>query len=416
MYLLRSLFAQAGRPVKIFGLNLLSVIRMKKYLILLSVVWIGLSSHTVFADGAFFGDPPDAHHPWAVHDENRPQPPRVEPAATVGGAPSDAVVLFDGSERSFKSNWRHASPSDERKADWAVGDGYMLAVRGAGYIETQAQFGDCQVHIEWSHEKRLPGSGQGRGNSGVFLPGGIEVQVLDNYNNPSYADGSAGAVYGLMPPAANALHAPGQWQSYDIIFRRPIVRDGVLIDEGSMTVMVNGVVVQDSTPLDGGGGHKKRKALNHAYPDAGPLRLQDHGDPVRFRNIWVRALRPRPADGGTDGRLSAEVTTAKRAEIAEDVRRSAADLQGYDRVLRLLEAYMYDNNPEAWTACDALVTAYVVGLKDLSAADLEQQRRALTKLRNALNFLQRFAMIPNDYAPEQELKRIAAAQGWLKKR
>ena len=91
-------------------------------------------------------------------------------------------------------------------------------------------------------------------------------------------------------------------------------------------------------------------------------------------------------------------------------------MQAYDRVLRLLEAYMYDNNPEAWTECDALVTAYVVGLKDLSAADLEQQRRALTKLRNALNFLQRFAMIPNDYAPEQELKRIAAAQGWLKKR
>ena len=99
-----------------------------------------------------------------------------------------------------------------------------------------------------------------------------------------------------MPPAANALRAPGQWQSYDIIYRRPIVRDGVVLDQGSMTVLVNGVVVQDSTPLDGGGGHKERKALNHAYPDAGPLLLQDHGNPVHFRNIWCRPLRPRPVE------------------------------------------------------------------------------------------------------------------------
>ena len=129
-----------------------------------------------------------------------------------------------------------------------------------------------------------------------FFPGGIEIQVLDNYNNPTYPDGFAGAVYGVMPPAANALRAPGQWQSYDIIYRRPIVRDGVVLDQGSMTVLVNGVVVQDSTPLDVGGGHKERKALNHAYPDAGPLLLQDHGNPVHFRNIWCRPLRPRPVE------------------------------------------------------------------------------------------------------------------------
>ena len=371
---------------------------------------------SVVAGNAFFGDAPDVNHPWAVHDQNRPQPPRVEPAATVGDAPSDALVLFDGTAESFERNWQHVKPKGKRKSDWTAQDGYMLGVGGAGYIETQAEFGDCQLHIEWSHEKQLPGVGQQRGNSGVFLPGGIEVQVLDNYNNPTYPDGTAGAVYGVMPPAANALRAPGEWQSYDIIYRRPIVKDGVVLDEGSMTVLVNGVVVQDSTPLDGGGGFKKRKPLTKAYPELGRLQLQDHGNPVRYRNVWVRPLRPRPADGGTDGRLSAEATVVKRAEIAADVRASAADLNGYDRMMRLLEAYMYDNDSAAWSECDALVTAYVSGLQALSSDDLEKQRNPVTNLRNALTFLQRFSMIPKTYAPEQELKRIAGKQGWLKKR
>ena len=389
---------------------------MKTYPILLSAVFVGLSSSAAFAGNAFFGDAPDANHPWAVHDQNRPQPPRVEPAAKCGDAPSDALLLFDGTAESFQSNWQHAKPKGKRKADWTVQDGYMLGVGGAGYIETQAEFGDCQLHVEWSHAKQLPGTGQQRGNSGVFLPGGIEVQVLDNYNNPTYPDGTAGAVYGVMPPAANALRAPGEWQSYDIIYRRPIVKDGVVLDEGSMTVLVNGVVVQDSTPLDGGGGFRKRKALNHAYPGQGRLQFQDHGNPVRYRNVWVRALRPRPADGGTEGRLSAEATVAKRAAIAADVRASAGELNGHDRMMRLLEAYMYDNDTAAWDECDALVSAYVAGLQALSSGDLEKQRHAVTELRNALTFLQRFSMIPKGYAPEKELTKIAGKQGWLKKR
>ena len=395
---------------------MLQYLPMNKYPILLSAALLSLSSLSIFAGRAFYGDAPDANHPWAVHDQNRPQPPRVEPGATVGEAPSDAVVLFDGTADSFQRNWQHVKPQDKRKADWSAQDGYMLGVGGAGYIETQAQFGDCQIHIEWSHERQLPGTGQGRGNSGVFLPGGIEVQVLDNYNNPTYPDGTAGAVYGVMPPAANALRAPGQWQSYDIIYRRPIVKNGVVLDEGSMTVLVNGVVVQDSTPLDGGGGWRKRKALTQAYPDQDRIRLQDHGNPVRYRNVWVRPLRPRPADGGTDGRISAEATTAKRAEIAAEVRASAADLQGSDRMMRLLEAYMYDNDSTAWDDCNAQVSACVKQLQALSADDLGQHRQAVIGLRNALLYLQRFSMIPADYAPEQELKDIAAQQGWLKRK
>ena len=366
-------------------------------------------------DAAFYGDAPDATHPWAVHDENRPQPARVEPAADVGGAPSDAVVLFDGTEESF-GNWVHAKPEEKRKADWVVQDGYLLAVRGAGYIQTKEQFSDCQLHIEWSHAQQLPGEGQKRGNSGVFLPGGIEVQVLDNFNNPTYPDGSAGAVYGVMPPAVNALRAPGQWQSYDIIYRRPIVRDGVVLDQGSMTVLMNGVVVQDRTPLDGGGGHKKRKPLNHPYPDMGPIALQDHGNPVRYRNIWLRPLRPRPTDGGTDGRLSEAATTAKRAEIGAKLRASAAHMQGWDQTVRLLESQMYESDSAAWDASNRQVSELVEQLKVLTTKEQEMRRQQIMGLHNALSYLQRFDIIAADYEPAKELREIVDTLGWLKKK
>ena len=382
----------------------------------LSTTLIATLSLANVVSAAFQGDPPDANHPWAVHDANRPQPPRVEPAAEVGDAPSDAVILFDGTEASFLQNWQHVKPKGKRKADWTVKDGYMLVVGGAGFIETQAEFGDCQLHIEWSHEKQIDAPGQKRGNSGVFLPGGIEVQILDNYNNPSYPDGSAGAIYGVMPPAANALRAPGQWQSYDIIYRRPIVRDGIVLDEGSMTVLVNGVVVQDSTPLDGGGGFRKRKPISHVYPDMGRLKLQDHGNPVRFRNIWYRELRPRPADGGTDGRLSAAATQEKRAEISADILASAEGLEGYERMMRLLEAYVYENDSELWQECDVNVSAYVQQVQALSPNELKMQRPAVVGLSTALSYLKRFSMIPDDYAPEITLKNIADRQGWIKRR
>lgn len=387
---------------------------MRYHPVFLSATLLSLSSVSVFAGNAFYGDAPDANHPWAVHDQNRPQPPRVEPGATVGDAPSDAVVLFDGTVASFQSNWQHVKPQDKRKADWTAQDGYMLGVGGAGYIETQAQFGDCQLHIEWSHAQQLPGTGQGRGNSGVFLPDGIEVQVLDNYNNPTYSDGTAGAVYGVMPPAANALRAPGQWQSYDIIFRRPIVRDGVVLDEGSMTVLMNGVVVQDSTPLDGGGGWKKRKPLNQPYPAVGPLSLQDHGNPVRYRNIWVRPLRPRPVEGGTDGRLSETATIAKRAEIGAEVRASAANMQGMDQTMRLLEACMYDFDSVAWDVCNRQVTESVGELRALATAELKLRKKQVMHLHNALSYLQRFGTISADYQAAKELREIADALGWLK--
>ena len=198
----------------------------------------------------------------------------------------------------------------------------MECVPGSGYVRTKAKIGDCQLHVEWAAPTKAEGESQGRGNSGVFLMGLVEVQVLDNYNNPTYADGFAASVYGVNPPMANALRAPGQFQTYDIVFRRPIYKDGQPVDPGYVTVFENGVLVQDHTRLEGGTGHMARSKPG-PFPEAGPLKLQDHGNPVRYRNIWYRPLPPRAIEGGTDGYLTTEATMAKRKEIAAMLRQQA---------------------------------------------------------------------------------------------
>jgi len=158
--------------------------------------------------GPFYGDPPDETHPWAIHDDNRPQPPVVTPGTCstqeqAGKPPSDAIVLFDGKDI---SKWE----SDKGEpTKWVVKDGAMECVPGSGYIRTKEQFGDCQLHVEWAAPKDVKGDSQGRGNSGIFPMGLVEVQVLDNFNNPTYPDGFAASVYGINPPMANALRPPG---------------------------------------------------------------------------------------------------------------------------------------------------------------------------------------------------------------
>lgn len=385
--------------------------RLQNYLFVLALI-AGL---THLQAERFFGDPPDAHHPWAVHDSNRPQPPIVEPGETYGDPPSDAVVLFDGTEASIE-NWEHLRPDDKRKQDWLFEDGAMQAVRGSGYIASKQAFGDCQLHLEWAAPAEANGNGQGRGNSGVFLMDGmVEVQILDNYRNPTYPDGSAGSVYGVMPPAVNALRPPGEWQSYDIIFRRPIVRDGEVLDGGRLTVLVNGVVVQDNTPLEGGGGYKKRQALDRVFPEKGRLHLQDHGDPVRFRNIWYRPLRRRALDGGTDGRLTVEATIAKRSEIAESIRSDAESMKGIDKALRLFESIVYHEDVQARAEAEQLVQAY---LDQFAAADsdaVESYRGKMRELDRALQFLNKHDFIEEDYEALAVVDQICKEQGWKKR-
>jgi hypothetical protein len=226
---------------------------------------------------------------WPQHSMDRPRPPVVKPGAFESAPPpSDAIVLFDGKSL---AKWQ-SSDSTHGAAKWKVADGYMEIAPGTGGIETRDAFGDCQLHVEWRAPTPAKGEGQERGNSGVFLMGTYEVQVLDSYNNITYADGQAAAVYGQYPPLVNASRPPGEWQSYDIVWHRPhFDAQGRLASAARITVFFNGLLAQDNVILTGPTAHQHRPPY-HAHPDALPLGLQDHGNPVRYRNIWIRNLEP----------------------------------------------------------------------------------------------------------------------------
>jgi hypothetical protein len=223
---------------------------------------------------------------WRVHDAARPQPPTVTPGAAAGAPPSDAIVLFDGQDL---AGW--VSVKTGEPAAWKVEDGYMEVVKGTGNIKTTAQFGDCQLHVEFASPVEIVGQSQGRGNSGVFLMGLYEVQVLDCYDNPTYSDGTVGAIYGQHPPLANASRKPGAWQVYDIVFIAPRWgADDKLASPARLTVFLNGVLVQHDRAAQGPTGHKTVSNYDTPHGAEGPLMLQDHTNPVRFRNIWVRPI------------------------------------------------------------------------------------------------------------------------------
>jgi hypothetical protein len=223
---------------------------------------------------------------WPVHDMSRPQPPAVTPgpAGPAVPPPSDAVVLFDGKDL---AGWTDAKGQPAR---WKVENGFMEVVPKTGDIRTAKGFGDCQLHIEWMAPSPAKGTDQDRGNSGVFLMGLYEVQVLDCYGNTTYADGMTAAIYGQYPPLVNACRPPGEWQAYDIVFRRPrFDTDGKLLAPARMTVLHNGILVHDCDVLTGPTAHKARPPYA-MHADRLPISLQDHGHPVRFRAIWLREL------------------------------------------------------------------------------------------------------------------------------
>lgn len=232
---------------------------------------------------------------WHVHDGDRPQPVVVTPGAGfshLAAAPSDAVVLFGGKDL---ARWSDPKGGD---AKWKVGDGYFESVRGTGMVRTRDKFEDFQLHLEFASPKDVQGSSQGRGNSGVMINGMYEVQVLDSYQNPTYPDGQAGAMYGQQPPLVNASKPPGEWQTYDIIFESPRWNAaGELTKKAAVTVLHNGVLLHHRREFigrtDGIGGlaHKTLGTYGAPHAPAVFIELQDHNNPVRFRNVWVRELK-----------------------------------------------------------------------------------------------------------------------------
>jgi 2-keto-4-pentenoate hydratase/2-oxohepta-3-ene-1,7-dioic acid hydratase in catechol pathway len=222
---------------------------------------------------------------YAQHATDRPQPlPLAPPAQTLPvPAPAGAVMLFDGTSL---TNWRSAD-STRSPARWKVENGYLEVVRGSGDIESAQSFGDGQLHVEFMSPKPATGEGQDRGNSGVFLMSKYEVQVLDSYANVTYPDGQAAAIYGQFAPRVNVSRPPGEWQTLDITFTAPrFDAAGKLVSPARMTVLHNGVNVQDNVALLGPTTHRRRDPYA-AHPDRLPVKLQDHGHPVRFRNIWI---------------------------------------------------------------------------------------------------------------------------------
>lgn len=213
-----------------------------------------------------------------------PEPRVVAPGKTAADAPADAIVLFNGTDASAFAS------KDGSPVKWKIADGALTVVGGTGEIHTKQGFGDCQLHIEWRTPAEVKGDGQGRGNSGIFLMGRYELQVLDSYNNRTYANGQAASIYKQIPPLVNASRGPGEWQTYDIIFIAPrFYPDGSVKSQAQITVLHNGVLVQFNSHLLGGTQYIGVGNYEAHGPEE-PIVLQDHGNPVSFRNIWIRKL------------------------------------------------------------------------------------------------------------------------------
>jgi hypothetical protein len=227
--------------------------------------------------------------PWVVHDPFRPQPRQINPGTVTprdepSTPPSDAIVLFDGTNLDAWDDGKGNPPK------WTLRDGFFECGKKSGTIQTRQKFGSVQLHIEWASPSEVKGSSQGRGNSGVYLAGLYELQVQDNYDNLTYPDGQASSLYGFRPPRVNVSRRPGEWQSYDIIFEMPKFADGKVVKKALITVLHNGVVTQHGVEIPGILGHKKTQPYRVHGP--GHIKLQDHGNPVRYRNIWIRELKP----------------------------------------------------------------------------------------------------------------------------
>jgi hypothetical protein len=245
---------------------------MRKTVILLaSTLFFSFNSHAQEGD-------PKATEAW------EPVPHIITPGATSPDPPSDAIILFNGADMSGWTDLKGNTPK------WKNENGILTVEKGTGNIQTKQGFGSCQLHIEWRSPQQFSESGQGRGNSGVFLMGRYEVQVLDSYNNVTYSNGQAGSIYKQFIPLVNACRPPGEWQMYDIIFTAPkFDENGSMTSPARFTVMQNGVLIQNNVELKGETVYIGQPAYKK-HNDKEPLMLQEHGCAVSYRNIWIREL------------------------------------------------------------------------------------------------------------------------------
>lgn len=272
--------------------------------LLSSVPLAALAAGLVYAAEGYTDTPKQPNGKWHVHDPNRPQPPVVKPGeqfSQKADAPSDATVLFNGKDF---SKWTSANGGEVK---WKIQDDYMEVTPKSGVIRTKDEFGDFQLHLEFATPEKVEGKGQGRGNNGVNIFGQYEIQILDSYQNETYADGGAGSMYGQYPPMVNASRPPGEWQTYDIIFEGPRWDDsGKNTRKATVTVLHNGVIIHNKTEFFGRTGHRNFGNYDKPGRTKGPIELYEHGNPVRFRNIWIRELKGYDSGASAGGNANAD--------------------------------------------------------------------------------------------------------------
>lgn len=375
---------------------------------------VGAGERGIFG---LYGDTPDAKHAWAVHDFNRPYPKQVETPA--GKPPSDAIVLFDGTQESVDRNWCAA---DGKPTKWRVKDGAFVCTPRSGMACTRQSFGDAQLHVEWlSPVDDARKHGQLGGNSGVFPMGLYEIQILNSYDpdpdakvERNYPDGIAGSAYAENPPLVNASRPAGMWQSYDIVFHQPVWKDGKVLHPGTVTVFQNGVLVQDAWELEGMSTHRVRRPL---VPHATklPWKLQDHGDPVPFRNIWIREI-PSRWDNTTHSCMSAkeaDVTALREQTAAKLFAQVDPATPDPKNVNGALEVLAYSLKPDYVAAAKKLCADYEARLKSLSDKDLDAERTFVIGTLKGFNVLIENKVVGQDDFPlRATLQQIATRKKW----
>ena len=367
------------------------------------VLSVGIGS-VGFALGAPNGDRPDDRHAWAVHDENRPNP--IEILAEEESPPSDAIVLFDGTEESVKRHWCDIKGNPTK---WVVRDGAFYCVPSSGMAYVRDEIGDCQIHVEF----RIPDPpGEGLGNSGVYVHGLYEIQVLHSYYNTdsyhpmppwkhaNYADGQLGAIYGQNPPIVNPARNVGKWQSFDIVFHAAVWEDGHLVRSATLTVFLNGVLIQDEWRLEGPTGYVRRPQHDGKRELATNriLALQDHGHPVAFRNIWARGIPFRRANMIHGGEFfdAAEAERVRVRLAGETLKNARASTNMANRLVWLWESYMYHEDVAVKMEIDDVTARYIAQIETWAVPLSEDHSLELSNMIGFVDMGVRCGMFTRD--------------------